>query len=98
MTQHIRHDDPCGEFEFVTKSFELALNLKGATELDRGASSYQEVATIIRLRNGLMHFKPEWFSAQVEHANLSKLLPDVSIASRVSTSSAMSQLGLVAGL
>jgi len=56
------------------EKFEFALLLKGATAFDRGAPPYQDVSTIIRLRNGLMHFKPEWFSAQEEHAKLSKML------------------------
>jgi len=56
------------------EKFEFALLLKGATPFDRGGSPYQDASTIIRLRNGLIHFKPEWFSAQDEHAKLSKLL------------------------
>ncbi len=58
----------------ILEKFEFALLLKSAPAFDRGGSPYQDVSTIIRLRNGLMHFKPEWFSAQEEHAKLSKLL------------------------
>ncbi|MEQ1814800.1 MAG: hypothetical protein ABL860_10185 [Candidatus Nitrotoga sp.] len=58
----------------ILEKFDFALLLKGATAFDRGSSPYQDVFIIIRLRNGLMHFKPEWFSAQEEHAKLSKVL------------------------
>lgn len=58
----------------ILEKFEFALLVKSATAFDRGGSPYQDVSTIIRLRNSLMHFKPEWFSAQEEHAKMSKLL------------------------
>jgi hypothetical protein len=54
--------------------FEFAVLLKNGQTLDRSASPYQDVDAIIRLRNGLIHFKPEWFSAQEEHARLSRRL------------------------
>jgi hypothetical protein len=53
------------------EKFEFAVLLKNGQALDRSASPYQDVDAIIRLRNGLIHFKPEWFSAQEEHAKLS---------------------------
>ncbi len=58
----------------ILEKFEFALLLKQKQAFDRGASPYQDVSVIIRLRNGLMHFKPEWFSAQEEHAKLSRCL------------------------
>lgn len=56
------------------EKFEFALLIKSAPDFDRGAAPYQDVAAIIRLRNGLIHFKPEWFSEQEEHARISALL------------------------
>jgi hypothetical protein len=56
------------------EKFEFALLIKNAPAFDRGASPYQEIAAIIRLRNGLIHFKPEWFSEQEEHARISSIL------------------------
>ncbi len=56
------------------EKFDFALILKTGKALDRGGSPYQDVATAIKLRNGLMHFKPEWFSEQEEHAKLSQAL------------------------
>jgi len=56
------------------EKYEFALLLKQSTQLDKGSSPYQDVAALIRLRNALTHFKPEWFSEQVEHARLSATL------------------------
>jgi hypothetical protein len=56
------------------EKYEFALLLKQGQAFDRGASPYQEVAALVKLRNGLTHFKPEWSSEQVEHAKLSALL------------------------
>jgi hypothetical protein len=54
--------------------FEFALVLKSRGSIDRGAKPYQDVAMLVRLRNALIHFKPEWFSQQEEHAKLSEAL------------------------
>ena len=62
------------EQKSILDKFEFALLIKSAAAFDRGSSPYQDVSTIIRLRNGLMHFKPKWFSAQEEHAKSSNLL------------------------
>jgi hypothetical protein len=56
------------------EKYEFALLLKQSTQLDKSSSPYQDVAALIRLRNALTHFKPEWFSEQVEHARLSATL------------------------
>ncbi len=56
------------------EKFEFALLIKNAPAFDRGASPYQDVSAIIRLRNGLIHFKPEWSSEQEEHAKISAIL------------------------
>lgn len=62
------------EQKSILEKYELALLLKDGLAFDRGASPYQDVSAIVKLRNGLIHFKPEWFSAQEEHAKLSALL------------------------
>lgn len=56
------------------EKFDLALLLKSQGSFDRGATPYQDVAALAKLRNGLVHFKPEWFSEQEEHAKLSATL------------------------
>jgi hypothetical protein len=39
--------------------FEFALRLKSGSSFDHGAKPYQDVAVAVKLRNGLVHFKPE---------------------------------------
>lgn len=56
------------------EKYEFALLLKQSAQLDKGSSPYQDVAALVKLRNALIHFKPEWFSEQVEHARLSRIL------------------------
>ena len=56
------------------EKLEFALLLKQGQPFDRGAKPYQDVAALIKLRNGLVHFKPEWFDQQKEHATLSTIL------------------------
>ncbi len=63
------------------EKFEFALVLKSRGSLDRGAKPYQDVAALVRLRNALIHFKPEWFSQQEEHAKLSAALRTVATLS-----------------
>jgi hypothetical protein len=48
--------------------------VKHGKPFDCGAKPYQDVAALIELRNGLVHFKPEWFDQQEAHAKLSKTL------------------------
>ncbi|MFU6384524.1 hypothetical protein ACM78Z_26690 [Pseudomonas aeruginosa] len=63
---------------YETKPFldkvDLALLLRDAGPIDRSRSPAQDVGLLIRLRNALTHFKPEWFDEQEEHAKLSAQL------------------------
>ena len=56
------------------EKLEYALGVKQGQPFDCGAKPYQDVAALIELRNGLVHFKPEWFDQQEAHAKLSKTL------------------------
>jgi len=60
--------------EPIMGKFDLALQLRKAGSLERGKSPAQDVKFLIRLRNALTHFKPEWFDKQQEHAKLSAQL------------------------
>jgi hypothetical protein len=51
------------ELKPILDKYELALCLRNAGALDRGLPPVQDVALLIRLRNALTHFKPEWFNA-----------------------------------
>src|ERR1051326_2906470 len=55
----------------ILDKFELALLLKQARSFNHGARPYQDVEALVKLRNGLVHFKPEWFNEQEEDAKLS---------------------------
>jgi hypothetical protein len=58
----------------VLDKFDLALRLRTGRTLDRGTHGSQAVDRLIRLRNALMHFKPEWVDEADEHAKLSSRL------------------------
>lgn len=44
----------------VLDKYELGLALCDRVMFDKGAVPYQAVALLVRLRNALIHFKPEW--------------------------------------
>jgi hypothetical protein len=44
----------------ILEKFQLALALAGKDLFDRGKRPYQEVALLVRLRNALVHYVPEW--------------------------------------
>lgn len=60
---------------YVLKKLDAILVLKGQDSISRkkGALGAQ-MDTLIRLRNALVHFKPEWFSARKKHETLSDAL------------------------
>lgn len=58
----------------VLDKFDFALKLKGALPYEKGTLVYQNVATLIKLRNALTHFHPEWDNEAVRHKRLSNQL------------------------
>ncbi len=60
--------------ESVLKKYSLALALRTGRKMEFGCEPVQNADTLIKLRNGVVHFRPEWFDAQVEHDRLSKRL------------------------
>jgi hypothetical protein len=54
--------------------YQLALRIWKKPQLDPSVNPFQASARVIDLRNALIHFKPEWFSEQEEHAKLSAKL------------------------
>jgi hypothetical protein len=62
------------EQKSVIDKFDLALRLRTGAALDRGSAATQALDRLVRLRNGLMHFKPEWFGEDGEQAKLSRKL------------------------
>jgi hypothetical protein len=62
------------EQKSILEKYEFALLLMGAQGFEKGNWPYQDIDVLIRLRNALMHFKPEWDSDQVVHAKVSEQL------------------------
>ena len=63
------------ERESILGKFQFALLLRGAEKFDTGTSAeYGHAAALIKLRNGLTHFKPEWSNEQDEHRRISAAL------------------------
>jgi len=62
------------ETKQTLEKFDLALLLLEKDKCDRGASPYQDVASLTKLRNALVHFKPEWTHEQHEHAKVASAL------------------------
>jgi len=60
--------------EDILTKFDLALSLRSGKSLDRGALVVQNVDTLIKLRNAVVHFRPEWQDEQTLHAKLSRQL------------------------
>lgn len=56
------------------EKYGLALELLGREPFAKGSEPYQSVDALIRLRNAVQHFKPEWFDDQDAHAKLSDRL------------------------
>ena len=62
------------ESEPVLNKFDVIAALLEVAKADRGSRPTQDVAAIIRLRNAITHFKPEWDDEEASHATLSDLL------------------------
>ena len=56
------------------EKFDLALMLRDRAVFDKATNPYQDVAILIKLRNSLVHFSPEWEDEQVAHERLSAQL------------------------
>lgn len=60
--------------EAVLNKFAVAHTVRLGAVLDRGRQEVQDVQALIRLRNAVVHFRPEWADAPVDHARLSNVL------------------------
>jgi hypothetical protein len=56
----------------ILRKYSLVLAFRAQKRLDFGATPVQNVDVLIRLRNAVVHFRPEWFDAKEEHQKLSK--------------------------
>jgi hypothetical protein len=62
------------EQKSITEKFEFALLLRNRETMNRGARPHQDAVALIDLRNGLMHFKPEWENEAERHEKTSRQL------------------------
>ncbi|KZT17729.1 hypothetical protein A1D30_01345 [Acidovorax sp. GW101-3H11] len=60
--------------ESVLKKYSLALAIRAEKRLDFGSSAVQNADALIKLRNSVVHFRPEWFGEQQSHEKLSRRL------------------------
>lgn len=62
------------ESESILSKYDLAMTLRRGVRLDKGMSYVQDVDALIKLRNAVVHFQPEWHGAEAKHESLSKKL------------------------
>jgi hypothetical protein len=70
----------------VLAKYQLALTLADTRPYPKGQSPYQAVDGLLRLRNALVHYQPEWDSEPDEHRRLEERLAKRFKESRLSES------------
>ncbi len=60
--------------EGILKKYSVALAFRAGKHLDPGKPPVQNVDALIKLRNAIVHFRPEWSGEQDKHDRLSKIL------------------------
>ena len=65
----------------ILEKYEFALILRQGPAFDRGAPLYRDISALIKLRNALTHYKPEWSHEQAEHAKVSGVIKGKACAS-----------------
>lgn len=54
----------------ILHKYQTALLIIGASKLEKGRSPYQDAESLIKLRDALVHYKPEWDDELDIHENL----------------------------
>ena len=62
------------EQKSILDKFAFALFVKDKGNFKKGASPYQDIDALIKLRNALVHFKPEWDDQQNIHQKVGAAL------------------------
>ena len=60
--------------EGILRKYAIALSISAGKRLNMGLASTQNADALIRLRNAVVHFRPEWFDEQDKHDKLSRVL------------------------
>jgi hypothetical protein len=58
----------------ILRRYAAVYAIRTGKELALGADAIQDMDRLIRLRNAVVHFRPEWFEEQAQHAKLSRQL------------------------
>lgn len=58
----------------ILEKYQFALVLKKKDRMNKSDQHYQYIDILIKVRNALVHFKPEWIGEQQEHEKIGKLL------------------------
>lgn len=58
------------EQKSVLEKYQSVLSFRGVAEYAAGEPPYQDVDALIKLRNALVHFKPEWHDEQELHRKI----------------------------
>ena len=58
----------------ILKKYQIALTVKNGNGMNTGSEPYQSAYSLVALRNGLVHFKPEWDDSLDEHLKLENRL------------------------
>lgn len=61
----------------ILEKYQRVLGAKDILPFNRGASPYQDVDILIKVRNELVHFHPEWHDEQRRHRRLGMQLKDL---------------------
>ena len=64
----------CDERKPILEKYQRALLCMRQNKFPKGQQSYQDAESLIKLRNALVHFKPEWHDEQKIHNSLRKNL------------------------
>jgi len=60
--------------ETILRKYAIALSISAKKRLDKGATPTQNADALIKLRNAVVHFRPEWFGEKSKHDKLSNEL------------------------
>ena len=58
------------EHKSILEKYQSVLSFRGVAEYAAGEAPYQDVDALIKLRNALVHFKPEWHDEQELHRKI----------------------------
>ena len=53
----------------ILEKYKIALTILGQPVLDQGAEPTQSISNIVKLRNSLVHYEPEWITTKSEQSS-----------------------------